>query len=183
VSNYLSHPTGPAGGVNVVAFADSDDQKFTIEDAGNGQVYLKSVSGYYIYCEQWNVDGSADNKTALTFESNGENTFYLKQAGGYFKVENVNVKPVARIDGVDVEQPAVSGCYPYCDAGKSAAATWSLEKVEETPVARSYTVTVDVNDAAMGTATVEYVDGKATFTATANEGYKFVTYGDAMLII
>jgi hypothetical protein len=118
VSNNLSHPTGPAGGVNVVAFADSDDQIFTIEDAGNGQVYLKSVSGYYIYCHQWNVDGSADNKTALTFESNGENTFYLKQAGGYFKVENVNVKPVARIDGVDVEQPAVSGWYPYCDAGK-----------------------------------------------------------------
>ena len=134
VSNYLSHPSGPAGGVNVAAFADSDDQIFTTEDAGNGNVYLKSVSGYYIYCHQWNVDGSADNKTALTFESNGENTFYLKQAGGYFKVQNlVNQIPVALIDGVEVKQPAVNGYYPFCDAEKTDAATWSLEEVAAEP--------------------------------------------------
>ena len=132
VSNYLSHPKGPAGGVNVAAFADSDDQIFTIEETDNGNVYLKSVSGYYIYCHQWNVDGSADNKTALTFESNGENTFYIKQAGGYFKLQNVNVEPVALIDGVEVKQPAVNGYYPFCDAPKTDAATWSLEEVAVT---------------------------------------------------
>lgn len=117
IGNTDDHPTGPVGGVNVVEYAEDNNQIFTIEDAGDGNVYLKSVSGYYIYCHQWNVDGKESEKTALTFEEVGENKFYIKQAGGYFKVENVG--------GVN---------YPFCDAAISIAAVWSLEEVGSTGI-------------------------------------------------
>ncbi|MBR3941209.1 MAG: hypothetical protein IKJ71_03485 [Bacteroidaceae bacterium] len=117
IGNTEDHPTGPVGGVNVVEYADDNNQIFTIEESGDGNVYLKSASGYYIYCHQWNVDGKESEKTALTFEEVGENKFYIKQAGGYFKVENVG--------GVN---------YPFCDAAISAAAVWSLEEVGSTSI-------------------------------------------------
>ena len=117
IGNTEDHPTGPVGGVNVVEYADDNNQIFTIEESGDGNVYLKSASGYYIYCHQWNVDGKESEKTALTFEEVGENKFYIKQAGGYFKVENVG--------GVN---------YPFCDAAISAAAVWSLEEVGSTGI-------------------------------------------------
>lgn len=117
IGNTEDHPTGPVGGVNVVEYADDNNQIFTIEDAGDGNVYLKSASGYYIYCHQWNVDGKESEKTVLTFEEVGENKFYIKQAGGYFKVENVG--------GVN---------YPFCDAAISIAAVWSLEEVGSTGI-------------------------------------------------
>ena len=117
IGNTEDHPTGPVGGVNVVEYADDNNQIFTIEESGDGNVYLKSASGFYIYCHQWNVDGKESEKTALTFEEVGENKFYIKQAGGYFKVENVG--------GVN---------YPFCDAAISAAAVWSLEEVGSTGI-------------------------------------------------
>ena len=117
IGNTEDHPTGPVGGVNVVEYADDNNQIFTIEESGDGNVYLKSASGYYIYCHQWNVDGKESEKTALTFEEVGENKFYIKQAGGYFKVENVG--------GMN---------YPFCDAAISAAAVWSLEEVGSTGI-------------------------------------------------
>lgn len=117
IGNTEDHPTGPVGGVNVVEYADDNNQIFTIEESGDGNVYLKSASGYYIYCHQWNVDGKESEKTALTFEEVGENKFYIKQAGGYFKVENVG--------GVN---------YPFCDAAISVAAVWSLEEVGSTGI-------------------------------------------------
>ena len=117
IGNTDDHPTGPVGGVNVVEYAEDNNQIFTIEDAGDGNVYLKSVSGYYIYCHQWNVDGKESEKTVLTFEEVGENKFYIKQAGGYFKVEFVS--------GMN---------YPFCDAAISAAAVWSLEEVGSTGI-------------------------------------------------
>ena len=117
IGNTEDHPTGPVGGVNVVEYADDNNQIFTIEESGDGNVYLKSASGYYIYCHQWNVDGKESEKTALTFEEVGENKFYIKQAGGYFKVENVG--------GVN---------YPFCDAAISAAVVWSLEEVGSTGI-------------------------------------------------
>ena len=129
VYSTYAYPTGPIGGVNVVEYAEDNNQIFTIEDAGNGNVYLKSVSGYYIYCQSWNVDGLADNKSALTFEETADGKFYIKCANGYFKVEYVSSTPVATIDGVKVDQPAVNGYFPYCDALIAAAALWSLEEV------------------------------------------------------
>lgn len=113
VGDYEAHPGGVNGGVKVEAKEESDDQIFTIEEAGNGQYYLKSLEGHYIVCRTWNVDGSMDEKTALGFEFINETEFYITNANGYFKVENVN--------GVD---------YPFCDAGLDKAATWVLEEAD-----------------------------------------------------
>ncbi len=111
VGDYEAHPGGVNGGVKVEAKEESGDQIFTIEEAGNGQYYLKSQEGHYIVCRAWNVDGSKDEKTALGFEFTSETEFYITNAKGYFKVQNIG--------GVD---------YPFCDAPLSAAATWVLEE-------------------------------------------------------
>ncbi len=111
VGDYEAHPGGVNGGVKVEAKEESGDQIFTIEDAGNGQYYLKSLEGHYIVCRTWNVDGSKEEKTALGFEFTSETEFYITNANGYFKVENVG--------GVD---------YPFCDADLDKAATWVLEE-------------------------------------------------------
>ena len=111
IGNYEAHPEGTVGGVKVEAKEESGDQIFTIEEAGNGQYYLKSLEGHYIVCRKWNVDGSKDEKTALGFEFTSETEFYITNTNGYFKVENVN--------GVD---------YPFCDAKLDKAATWVLEE-------------------------------------------------------
>ena len=110
IGNYEAHPGGAVGGVKVEANEESGDQIFTIEDAGNGQYYLKSLEGHYIVCRTWNVDGSKEEKTALGFEFINETEFYITNTNGYFKVQN--------IEGVD---------YPFCDAPLNAAATWVLE--------------------------------------------------------
>ena len=111
VGDYEAHPGGVNGGVKVEAKEESGDQIFTIEDAGNGQYYLKSLEGHYIVCRTWNVDGSKEEKTALGFEFTSETEFYITNTNGYFKVQNIS--------GVD---------YPFCDAPLSAAATWVLEE-------------------------------------------------------
>ena len=111
VGNYDVHEGGATGGVKVEVKEENGDQIFTIEDAGNGQYYLKSLEGHYIVCRAWNVDGSKDAKSALGFEFIDETQFYITNAKGYFKVEN--------IEGVD---------YPFCDSGLDKAATWVLEE-------------------------------------------------------
>ena len=45
--NYQAHTDGPVGGVNVVAYAESDDQIFTISASGSNYT-LKTKSGYNI---------------------------------------------------------------------------------------------------------------------------------------
>ena len=108
--NYDTHAEGTNGGVNVVAFADSDDQVFTFEESGNGYK-IKTKSDHYIYCQKWNVDALTEG-SVITLEDAGENVFHLKCDKGYFKVE------------------AVGGVYyPFCDAKFNAAATWTLEEV------------------------------------------------------
>ena len=111
IGNYDAHPGGAVGGVKVEANEESRDQVFTIEDAGAGQYYLKSLEGHYIVCRSYNVDGSMEEKTALGFEFINETQFYITNARGYFKVEN--------IEGVD---------YTFCDAEIDKAATWVLEE-------------------------------------------------------
>ena len=111
IGNYEVHQGGATGGVKVENMEESGDQIFNVEDAGDGKYYLKSLEGHYIVCRQWNVDGSKEEKSALGFDFIDETQFYITNAKGYFKVQN--------IDGVD---------YPFCDAPLSAAATWVLEE-------------------------------------------------------
>lgn len=130
IRSYDSYPTGPIGGIYFVDYAESDEQIFSFEASGTNYK-LKTKSGKYIYCHQWNVD-AADSGTELTFTSNGDGTYTISWTGGYFKVQNVTEKPVATIDDVKVTQDQISGYFPYCDAAKAAAAKFELEEVETT---------------------------------------------------
>lgn len=122
-SNHDEHSSGTHGGVNVAQFAESDEQIFTFEQSGNGY-YLKTKSGYYIFCQQWNVD-ALSKKTLLTFSDAGGGMYYIMNGSNYFKVEYVS---------------AGGGYYPFGDAGLSLAAKWVLEPVITGPA--TYTVKV-----------------------------------------
>ncbi|MBQ5730907.1 MAG: hypothetical protein IIV57_04730, partial [Bacteroidaceae bacterium] len=120
--NYLhigeynaNNATGPIGSVIVSEYAESGDQMFAIEEDENGK-YLVSYNGYYIVCRAWNVDACNDGqKSAIDLVSTGnEGEYYITNANGYFKVENVG--------GID---------YPFCDAPAAAAAVWVLEEVTD----------------------------------------------------
>ena len=111
-ANYDEHTSGTNGGVNVVNKANSDDQIFTFEQSGNGY-YLKTKSGYYIYCQSWNVD-ALGQKSLLTFSDAGNGYYYILNGSKYFKVEYVN--------GIN---------YPFCDAAFIAAAKWEIEEVTD----------------------------------------------------
>ena len=113
-ANHDEHASGAYGGVNLSALADSDDQIFTLESAGeNNAYYLKTASGYYIYCQAWNVD-ALDKKSVLNFVDAGESLFYIMNGSKYFKVENVG-----------------GTYYPFCDAPENLKATWILEEIIE----------------------------------------------------
>ena len=127
-SNYDAHPTGPLGGVNFVEEAESDDQVFLFEADGSGYK-LKTKSGKYIYCQAWNVD-ALDQASTLTFSNNGDGTYKIGCDKGYFKVENVTGSPVVKENGAEVTKEQVSGYFPFCDAGYTAAANFELVEVE-----------------------------------------------------
>ena len=127
-SNYDAHPTGPLGGVNFVEEAESDDQVFLFEADGTGYK-LKTKSGKYIYCQAWNVD-ALDQASTLTFSNNGDGTYKIGCDKGYFKVENVTGSPVVKENGAEVTKEQVSGYFPFCDAGYTAAANFELVEVE-----------------------------------------------------
>ena len=111
-ADYDAHPSGANGGVNVVAKSSSNAQIFTFEAAGSGY-YLKTKSGYYIYCQAWNVDALA-NGSVLNFTDAGNGYYYIMNGTKYFKVENVS-----------------GTYYPFCDAAFGAAAKWQLVDVND----------------------------------------------------
>lgn len=124
ISRYLyvldntAHTSGPNGGVVVSQSIEDDNQLFTLEDAGGGAYYFKSASGYYIYCQSWNVDAySTTAKTALKMVDQGDGTFYLQNTNNdkYFKVEQVGWY-----------------YYPFCDCDGSNCTIekWTFEAVD-----------------------------------------------------
>ena len=152
--NYQAHISGTNGGVNVVAYAESDDQIFTFTQSGSNYI-LTTKSGYNIVCQKWNVDALTSAGTALTFVDNGNGTYYIMRGSQYFKVEEV--------DGV---------YYTYCDAPSSMKATWILEQVgEDVP----YTISVLSGEGGTATASKSSVQGggSVTLTATPSSGCKF----------
>ncbi|MBR5323681.1 MAG: hypothetical protein IKV14_02545 [Muribaculaceae bacterium] len=159
--NNITHVGGPNGGVNCVAYAEDDRQIFTFEASGNNY-YLKSKSGYYIYCQQWNVDALTYG-SELTFIDNPDGTYYIKNGANYFKVELV--------EGV---------YYPFGDAGADLRATWVLEQVggEEPEPIPTYTVTVSATEGGSVTTSAESVEegGSVILTATPETGYRFVNW-------
>ena len=158
--NYI-HSGGTNGGVNCVAYAENDNQIFVFEASGTNY-YLKSKSGYYIYCQQWNVDGLTYG-SELTFIDNPDGTYYIKNGANYFKVEDVN-----------------GAYYPFCDAPADLRATWVLEQVggEEPEPIPTYTVSVSSTQGGTVTTSAESVEegGSVILTATPETGYRFVNW-------
>ena len=116
IAQITSSNTGGKSGVDVAAYAESDMQIFTIEDAGNSNVYLRSASGYYINCVgTWMVcaHGTTTSYAApLRMLDQGDGTFIISCNDGYFKVEEVS-----------------GGLYPFSNGGSNVAAKWTLEEV------------------------------------------------------
>ncbi len=161
IANNYIHSGGTNGGVNCVAYAENNNQIFVFEASGTNY-YLKSKSGYYIYCQQWNVDGLTYG-SELTFIDNPDGTYYIKNGANYFKVEDVN--------GV---------YYPFCDAPADLRATWILEQVggEEPEPIPTYTVSVSATEGGTVTTSAESVEegGSVILTATPETGYRFVNW-------
>ena len=118
-ANHNEHSGGTEGGVNLAAEADSDEQIFSFEEV-SGNYYLKTRSGYYIYCQSWNVD-ALTKKSQLAFADAGGGYYYIMNGSKYFKVQNIN-----------------GTYYPFCDAPFDAAAKWALEPIYVAPT--TYTV-------------------------------------------
>ena len=117
--NHDTHETGPNGGVNVIALNESsNDMIFTAEASGYG-FKLKTKSGYYVNCYEWNVDANSTTDGAeLLFEENGGNykIKWVSTAVKYYgQVKYFKVEPVGGIR------------YPFCDAAEGAA--FIVEKV------------------------------------------------------
>ena len=115
-------------------YAESNTQIFTLEDAGNGNYYLRTADGYYVKCGDKNINEgrywntyaySATEKTPLTLQYVDDVNFYIRdydkttganhsvamQYNNYFKVENGKI---------------------YCDAdasGNGNTVTWVFELV------------------------------------------------------
>ena len=153
-ANYDEHSGGTHGGVNVAAKAESDDQIFVFEQSGNGY-YLKTRSGYCIFCQSWNVDALQGKKSLLTFVSAGDANYYIMNGSKYFKVEYVS---------------AGSGYYPFCDGTQDKAAKWALEPVYVGPV--TYTVKVLGTDNAAASVTFDGQEYKANATFETTKAIK-----------
>ena len=154
-ANYDEHSGGTHGGVNVAEKTESDDQIFIFEQSGNGY-YLKTRSGYYIFCQSWNVDAlQSPKRTVLTFHSAGGGNYYIMNGSKYFKVEYVS---------------AGSGYYPFGDAPQEKAAKWTLEPVYVGPV--SYTVKVLGTDDATAAVLFDGQEYKANATFQTTKAVK-----------
>ena len=112
IFNNSEHQGGQYGGVGVASYTDSNTQIFTYGNDGR----LCSADGYYISCQDWNVDAYSkmSNYGTIITGINPDGTFTLSCNKGYFKVEYVS---------------AGSDIYVFCNAGYSVAATWQLEEV------------------------------------------------------
>ena len=122
IFNHDQHSGGQFGGVGVSDYEESVNQIFTFEPNGTGY-RVKSADGYYIYCQQWNVDAyntSSYFSTTLTgFDFNGESFSIgrMYSSSEYFKVEYVS---------------AGGNTYVFCNCtgnGDGTIETWKLEPV------------------------------------------------------
>ncbi len=175
--NYDPHPTwmDPAGGVKCVEYAESDNQIF--EFIPEGENYkAKTKSGYYIYCQAYQVDALVDEYTELAFEE-ADGGYFIKNMTydysgyiTYFYASNMSELSWAN------PLSAGEGYYPFCNAekgGESLPQAFVFEKVE-IPLR---TITVESNNTEWGTVSGGGTDKDGiTITATANVGYKFISW-------
>ena len=153
--------------VGIAAKAENTNQIFTLEDAGNGNYYLKcATNDYYIKCavgsQWWCVYAySTTEKTPLYFHYTDGTNFYLRDydkmmgIGGtdanlttnnYFKVENNGVYCDA--------SPNYNSGSDY-NANTSYVTTWSLEEVVFSVVASADATEIWSDETVNLTATVK----------------------------
>ena len=161
--------------VGIAAKAENTNQIFTLEDAGNGNYYLKcATNDYYIKCavgsQWWCVYAySTTAKTPLYFHYTDGTNFYLRDydkmmgIGGtdanlttnnYFKVEN---------NGVYCDASPNYNSGSNYNANTSYVTTWSLEEV-------IFSVAVSAD------ATEIWSDETVNLTAVATDGAGSYTY-------
>lgn len=129
-------PKGTNGGVCATDLdEENEDQIFIFETSDEGYK-LKSKSGYYISCADWNVnaysqDGS--DGTVLYFtptDADGYNYRIMNMNGNaqkYFKCEYV----AYRYNSEENKYVGTDKYHPFCDAELAQAATWTLEEVND----------------------------------------------------
>ena len=173
--NYEPHTWEAAGGVKCVEYAESDNQIFTFIPEGTNYK-VKSKSGYYIFCQEWNVDALADKYTKLYFEET-EGGYFIKnmryyEISGYFTYFGVS-----KLDNNAGVLPAGEGYYPFGNVNPQNEAHTSTFVFEHVEIAPLRTITVSSNNDDWGTVSGATTDvDEITITATPNVGYKFVNW-------
>ncbi len=128
--NISSYNDDDSPYINAVAYAETPEQVFAFEPTGNeNEYYLRSASGYYIKCYNWNMGAPSTNvadASPLRVSYIDETTFYLmngRSSDEYIKVET------STNDYVNYRL--------YCDFKDQAkAAKWTVEEVlPEAPTA------------------------------------------------
>ena len=185
--NYDAHTDGPGGGVKCVDYAADDDQIFRFEKDGE---YWKVISrsGYYIYCQKWNIDAQKEQYTPLQFIATTDDACFIRNAtkGTYFKVEyiiNYYWEPIPL--------PAGEGYYPFGDSNPDMGMQLSKFVLEDAKAAPWREITVSANNDEWGKVTGTKADGTTiegegdiiiegegdiTMEATPREDYRFVNW-------
>lgn len=136
--------------VGVSTITESNSQMFILEDAGNGNNYLRSADGYYIKCGDALIGGgyprnifaySNEVKTPLTFMYADDVNFYIRD---YDKPAGVNQNKTTN----NYFYIANSGSSVYCNGASTATdvVTWTLELVTTAPAAPVLTATATSYD-------------------------------------
>lgn len=169
--NYEAHPEGSAGGLKSVEYTDVANQIFTLEEEGENYK-LKCISGYYVYCQAWNVDALKEHYTPLSFEA---------AAGGYY-IKNMRDNTYFKVGYIKYDEewmmplPAGDGYYAFGDGGYGDPHN-TLFNFESVDVATLRTITVESNNTEWGTVTGGTIADRAIIIeATPTYGYKLVNW-------
>ena len=170
--NYEAHPEGSAGGLKSVDYTDVANQIFTLEEEGENYK-LKCISGYYVYCQAWNVDALKEHYTPLSFEA---------AAGGYY-IKNMRDNTYFKVGYIQYDEewmsqplPAGDGYYAFGDGGYGDPHN-TLFNFESVDVATLRTITVESNNTEWGTVTGGTIADRAIIIeATPTYGYKLVNW-------
>lgn len=168
-ANQYLHISNTANTVIASAKADDQAQIFKIEDAGNGNYYLKSANGLYIKCDAasgawWNIYGNATNKTPLLFEYDNDNetVFYIRD---YDKITGASVSTNTGSDSAKSYFKVENGTV-YCDAPttNTDVVTWTLEEVPLSVTISANSTSVTVNESIQLNATAIGGTGDYTYS-------------------
>ena len=166
--------SGTSGMSQVALNEESQDQIFTFEATSDGKYYMKSASGYYVYCMAWYCHAEASNKTVFTLTQDANDNWTIYQASAYQPISPND--PSKQHYGYLGPQSDNANTTVYNnDPETSEYIKWEFSFVPT--VEPAYVVTVSVNDDAMGTADKQAGENDTyTLTATAKNGYEFVNW-------